>query len=474
MSSLNRRSFLAAAALGATVAPAAVHGASTRGKGRPNILVLIADDLGDRDMGCFGHPSIRTVNLDNLAAQGVRFESSFVTISSCSPSRASFFTGLYPHATGAEDLHVPLPADRKTLAAHLGALGYFTANAGKLDLGPDGAAQFARVEEKVAAWRTVLEERPAGKPFFLAVGFTDPHRPYKPGILPDPVAPEDVIVPPYLADTPATRADLALYYDAATRMDREIGAIMQYLREKGLENDTLVLFFSDNGMPFPRAKTSCYDSGTRTPMLARWPGHFPSGAVCRSLVSTVDLAPSLLALAGGKPAPEMQGQDMSRLFVDPASAGREYVFTERNWHNRDDHIRAARDSRYKYIRNFFPREMTPLASDLMASDSYASLVELRDQGRLTPQQMRLFMVPRAAEELYDTQSDPWEFRNLAGLPQYKSHLERLRTQCEQWMQQTNDSPPAVRKRHNLDIFTRQRYGRTEGEPEDWTDWCEPE
>ncbi len=469
-SEITRRDFITSAA-GAAAAAALPAGANPPGAAgtpkRPNILLLIADDLGDGDLGCYGHPTMRTENLDRLAAGGMRFTGAFVTTSSCSPSRASMFTGRYPHATGAEDLHVPLPADQKILPSYLAEAGYYTANVGKLHLGENGAAQFDRVEDKLESWLSVLKERPGDKPFFLSVGFHDPHRPYQPDTIPDPTDPAEVIVPPFLADTPETRQDLAGYYDEATRMDREIGKILAELDSRGLAENTLVIFFSDNGMPFPRAKTSCYDSGIRVPLIVRRPGRVSAGEVSRSLFSTVDLAPSVLSLLGQEVPARMQGMDLSRVLTDPQAEAREYIHAERNWHNLDDHQRAVRDKRYKYIRNHFPRRMMPLASDLMSSPSYLSLLRLRDLNRLTPEQMRLFMVPRAGEELYDTWNDPYEFANLAGDPKYSGVLERLRDECRRWTSATGDVPPGKRRKDNLDIFTREKYGKTGGEPELW-------
>jgi len=428
---------------------AARGAAADRTAGPPNILVLIADDLGDCDVGCYGHPTIRTPALDSLAAGGVRFSAAFVTTSSCSPSRASFFTGRYPHATGAEDLHVPLPASQRILPAYLKDLGYHTANVGKLHLGTDGAAQFERVEEEVEAWRDVLTESPAGKPFFLAVGFHEPHRPYESGWSTAPATGGEVLVPPFLADTAATRADLALYYDYTRRMDSRIAEILAFLREQGLERNTLVMFFSDNGMPFPRAKTTMYDSGIRTPLILRWPGHFPPGAVSNGLISTVDLAPTLLALAGGRPAPEMQGSDLSCLLREPCSDGKEYIHAEANWHDMDDHVRAVRDSRYKYIRNYYPREAAPISLDLLQSPSYVELLRLRDMGELDEPQMRRFMIPRPAEELYDTCQDPYEFRNLAGVSQMGPVLARLRAECDRWLQASGGDVSPRKRRVDL-------------------------
>lgn len=424
----------------------------------PNILVLIADDLGDGDLGCYGHPSIRTPALDRLAARGVRFTSAFVTASSCSPSRCSFFSGLYPHSTGAEDLHVPLPEGKRIIPSYLRELGYFSANVGKLHLGEHAASQFDRVESDPDAWRAVLEQRPPGKPFFLSVGWHEPHRPYKDNIISDPAAPESVTVPPFLADTPETRADLALYHDYVTRMDRRADEILTWLDDNEPAGNTLVLFFSDNGMPFPRAKTTMYDSGIRTPMILSWPGHVPEGRVSHALVSTVDLAPSLIAFAGGRPAPEMQGQDLSRALADPCAGGRAFIHAEANWHDMDDHVRAVRDSRYKYIRNYYPAEPAPIALDLLGSPSYASLIRLRERGELNPEQMRRFMIPRPAEELYDTRNDPHEFSNLAADPTLAPVLERLRRECDRWLEETGDVPVSKRRVDLMDVYTGEITG----------------
>jgi N-sulfoglucosamine sulfohydrolase len=263
-------------------------------------------------------------------------------------------------------------------------------------------------------------------------------------------------VPPYLADTPETRADLAAYYDEVTRMDREIGKILAELSAQGEAENTLVIFFSDNGMPFPRAKTSCYDSGIRTPLIMRWPGQVPQGAVSGSLFSTVDLTPSTLSLLGLEVPSSMQGRDLSRVLTDPRTEVRDYIHAERNWHDADDHQRAVRDRRYKYIKNFFPRRMMAMALDLMGSPSYESLLRLRDLNRLTSEQMRLFMVPRPGEELYDTWSDPYEFVNLAGDPKYSAVLERLRAECERWISSTGDVPPERGREDIIDIFTGKR------------------
>ena len=466
MQAIGRREFLGAA-MGAALLSATISGESfaARRKGKlPNILFLIADDLGDGDLGCYGHPTIRTPNLDKLSSEGISFTNAFVTTSSCSPSRCCMFTGLYPHATGAEDLHVPLPADKVTLASYLREFGYYSMNVAKFHLGKNAAGQWDAMKDNIEDWRALMDERPKDRPFFFSVGFNDPHRPYQENTIPDPTAPEDVTVPPYLVDDLRTRNDLVGYYDEVARMDRHVGEMLKYLDENGLGDNTLVIFISDNGMPFPRAKTTCYDSGVRTPLIFRWPGHVPERAWSDALFSSVDLAPTILDIVGrGKPE-VMQGHVMTPCLNDPNAEVRDYIYMERNWHNMDDHQRGCRDKRYKYIKHWFTQKWT-IASDLIGSPSYTSLLEARDKGDLTRQQMRLFMTPRPAEELYDTFSDPYEFTNLASDPHYEKILLRMRAATAEWLEVTHDSPSEQGRVDNVDLFTRGKYGKSSGEPE---------
>ena len=179
----------------------------------------------------------------------------------------------------------------------------------------------------------VLRERPGDKPFFLWLAAFDPHRDYQEGTIPRPHRPEDAVVPPYLPDVPEVRKDLALYYDEIARLDSYVGAVLAELDRQGEAGNTLVLFLSDNGRPFPRCKTTLYDSGIRMPWIVRWPGQVPPGRRCTSLVSTVDIAPTMLKLAGIEPGPNFQGKDFSPLFKDPKARIHETIFAERNWHD---------------------------------------------------------------------------------------------------------------------------------------------
>jgi N-sulfoglucosamine sulfohydrolase len=423
----------------------------------PNIVVLVADDLGWRDLGVYGNTVVRTPNIDRLARSGLRVERAFGTSPQCSPSRISILTGRYPHTTRAEDLHMPLPDGERILPSYLQWQGYYTGMMAKTHLGPLGERQFQWYSPETSAALPGFLDSAGDKPFFLWVGFHDPHRPYQPGAIPHPHSPSKVRVPPYLADTPETRADLALYYDAIARMDADIGRMLDILEKRRLLENTLVIFLSDNGGPFPREKGTLYDPGTRTPLIFSWPREIHPGSVFDlGLVSTVDLAPTIMELTGATPPRAMQGRTFHSMLADPKSyAGRTYVFSERNWHDCDEHQRAVRTPRFRLIRTDAYTDL-PLctAADIGGSPSFLTLRAWSKAGRLTAAQKRLFEAPRARLELYDLAADPWELRNVADDPHYAKEVRELAGVLQDWMEQTNDFPATYRVRDdNTDRVT---------------------
>jgi N-sulfoglucosamine sulfohydrolase len=422
----------------------------------PNILVLVADDLGWRDVGVYGNRFIRTPNIDQLARSGLRVKHAFGTSPQCSPSRISMLTGKYPHATGTEDLHTPLPEAERILPALLEARGYFSGHMAKTHFGPNAERQFQWYSREIADSFPRFLDAAGNRPFFLWVGFHEPHRPYR-GSIPRPHSPARVVVPPYLADTRETRADLALYYDAIARMDAEIGRVLTELERRKLRHNTLVVFLSDNGAPFPREKGTLYDAGTRTPLLLSWPQGIGQGSVYeRGMVSTVDLAPTLLELAGVSPPEWIQGRSFRALLGGPESfVGDEYVFSERNWHDCDEHQRAVRTARFKLIRTDAYTEL-PLctAADIGASPSFLALRARARAGRLTGAQQRLFEAPRARLELYDLAADPWELHNVADDPRFAGEVRELAQVLQKWMEDSGDFPASYRVRDdNTDRIT---------------------
>jgi N-sulfoglucosamine sulfohydrolase len=447
---------------------------------RPNIILLIADDMAWDDCGAYGHKTVRTPNIDKLASEGMRFNRAFLTASSCSPSRSSMITGRYPHSTGAQQLHWPLPPDQVTFVELLKKAGYWTAAAGKWHLGEAVKDRFDLVIEANPAgfrlghapgqpapptdasgksgagqWVSTLQAHPKGKPFFLWLAAFDPHRDYEEGIIPNPHRPEDVVVPPYLPDVPETRKDLALYYDEITRLDRFVGEVLAELDRQGERDNTLVLFISDNGRPFPRAKTTLYDSGIKAPLIVRWPKHIKPGSVSDSLVSSVDIAPTFLAVANLKAGPSFQGKSIVPVLNNPKAVIRETVFAEHHWHDFDDHGRCARSGRYKYIRNYYPDLPATPPADAVRSLTFQAMRRLRDAGKLSPSQLACFLKPRPEEELYDTEADPHELRNLAGDLRHGAVLNQLRKALAEWQRTTEDRLPGARTPDEFDRETGQ-------------------
>lgn len=463
-----------AAPLGATAAPSS----------RPNLVLIIADDLNWDDLGAYGHPNIRTPNLDRLAAGGMRFQHAYLTTNSCSPSRASILTGKYPHNTGAEQLHWPLPADTRTFAQVLKSQGYYTAAAGKWHLGnavrdhfdklyeasddgfvlPSGKAggvparMIAKEPSGCEHWIQALKDRPRDKPFFLWLAALDPHREYAPGALQPPHRRGDVVVPPHLPDNPDVREDLRLYYDEIGRLDGYVGQVLATLKQQGCDDNTLVLFITDNGRPFPRDKNSLYDGGIRTPWLVRWPAAIRAGQTSFSLVSAVDIAATFLELAGVRPAAlPGDGKSFAAVLRDAAHSYREFAFAEDHWHDYEDHARAVVTQRFKLIRNDYPDLPATPSADAGRGLSWQSMLKLHRQGKLTVAQQACFLVPRPPWELYDLQRDPGELNNRFNDPAYAAVRAQLQQALENWTRETKDFLPSKR--------TPDEFNRVTGEPD---------
>jgi arylsulfatase A-like enzyme len=456
--------------------------------GRPNLVLIIADDMNWDDCGAYGHPAIRTPNIDRLAAEGLLFKHAYLTTSSCSPSRSSILTGKYPHNTGAEQLHWPLPEESRTLAGALRELGYYTAAAGKWHLGDAVRDHFDRVYEASTAgfvlptgdagtparmiaaqpsgcedWERALDDRPRDRPCFLWLAALDPHREYNEGALDPPHRREDVIVPPYLPDTPDVREDLRLYYDEIGRLDGYVGKVLAKLESQGVAGNTLVLFLSDNGRPFPRDKTTLYDGGIRTPWLVRWPAKVAAGASTDALVSSVDIAATLIELAGGggeraaKDRFASEGRSFVHVLADPAGSHRAFAFAEDHWHDYEDHARCVVTRRFKLIRNDYVDLPSTPSADAGRGLSWQNMLRLEKAGMLKPEQRTCFIAPRPRWELFDLQRDPYELVNRADDAAYSRVRERLAGALREWTDETDDYLPSRR--------TPDEFDRVTGEPD---------
>ncbi len=413
---------------------------------RPNFIIFVADDMAWEDCGAYGHPTIRTPNIDALATAGMRFDRAYLTCSSCSPSRCSILTGRYPHSTGAGELHLPLPGEQTMFTKPLMQAGYWTAAVGKWHLGEAVANQVdyrkpSRPEAMGDAWLTALQDRPKDKPFFLWAAHSDPHRGYKPGAVDPPHKPADVVVPPFFPDTPAVREDLALYYDEVSRFDEHIGLVLGELDKQQIAENTFVLVISDNGRPFPHCKTRVHVPGARTPFIIRWPKGVRAGSTSKQVVSTVDIAPTILQLAGLEPLKSFQGTSIAAVLAGAKIRTREYAFAEHNWHDYRAFERGVHGQRYCYVRNWLPGTPGTPPADAVNSPTYTAMKELLAAGKLDQVQSECFVVPRPTEFLYDVESDPDCIVNLADDPSQQPTLDQMRTALEQWQTETDDRFP---------------------------------
>lgn len=442
---------------------------------RPNIILIIADDMNWDDSGAYGHPTIKTPNIDKLAQEGQLFTQAFLTASSCSPSRTSIITGKYPHNTDAEQLHWPLPEGHFTFVENLKKAGYWTALGGKYHLGDAVRSHFNAIEEVGTAgfqlgadgkqkkmegdgsgcesWIHLLKSRPENQPFFLWLAAVDPHRPYEKNIIDLSHKLDDVIVPPYFPDTKEVRSDLALYYDEISRMDAYVGEVIREVQQQGISENTFILFISDNGRPFPRDKTTLYEGGIKTPWIVKWPGKVKKGSKNDRLVSSIDIAPTFMKLAGLVPLEDFEGYDFAPLLFDSKTSIRNEIYAEDHWHDYEDYTRAIRTNRYKYIKNFYTDLPNTPSADAFRSDTYKSMLELKEQNKLTEAQLRCFVIPRPEEELYDIVKDPFELVNLAGNPNEQKALTEMREKLIAMRLKTNDIMPAHRTADDFDRIT---------------------
>ena len=419
----------------------------------PNILWLSAEDLSPR-LGSYGDDTARTPTLDRLAAEGMRFTSAFVTLPICAPARSAIITGMYQNAIGTmhmrttEDRAAELPGPYLAVPPHyvkafpeyLRAAGYYTTNNSKTDY--QFGTPFTIWDESSgrAHWRNRPDPE---QPFFAVFNFTGTHEsqvwPDSPArrdrpLVTDPAAIE---VPPYYPDTPAVREDLARHYDNIADLDAWVSRLLGELEEDGLLENTIVFFWTDHGDGLPRAKRTLYDSGLHVPLIVRWPERLQPGSVNEELVSLIDLAPTVLSLAGVPVPAHMQGRV---ILGEHREAEPEYVFAGLDRVDMSyDMVRAARDRRFKYIRNYYPQ--LPYA-DFVAyrnnSVIMQELLRLHGAGELEGTE-RLWMAPRRPpEELYDTRADPHEVVNLADAAEHRGTLERMRLAVDGWMARVDD------------------------------------
>ncbi len=420
---------------------------STEKQKQPNVLWISAEDISP-SLGCYGDSYAMTPRLDQLASEGMRFTRCFTHAGVCAISRSGLITGMYPVSIGSQHMRsqIILPSNVKAFPEYLRAAGYWTTNRSKTDYNfPPPKAAWDENSPQSRDWRG----RAAGQPFFSVINLVTTHESQIRGKFGETLHdPAKVVLPSYIPDTPVTRRDWARYADLLTTLDQQVAAILDQLEADGLANDTIVFFWGDHGQGLPRGKRWLYDSGTRVPLIIRWPGKLKPGAVNEDLVCFLDFAPTMLRLAGVELPSHLHGRvlppienGITAVGSRQSAVGRQYIFGHRDRMDETyDLIRSARDTRFKYIRNYAPQRS--YAQNITYMNQMPTMQEwrrLHAEGKLSGATALHFRSTKPVEELFDTEADPHEVVNLADRPEHAETLARMRAALERWQEDVGDS-----------------------------------
>ncbi|QDU17742.1 MULTISPECIES: sulfatase [Gimesia] len=454
-----------------------------------NVIVIVVDDQGFQ-AGCYGNKVIKTPGIDMLAESGTRFSRAHCTTASCSASRSVILTGLYNHATGhyghAHSYnHFSTYATVKSLPIILEEAGYRTCSIGKYHVAPEYVYQFQEYRNKgvqgnrnsavMAANAKEFITEDDDRPFFLYYCSNDPHRgggpdgyanfndnPDRyPGVTPVKYKPEQIQVPPWLPDHQEVKEELAEYYQAISRLDQGVVSLINTLKETGHWEDTLVMFLSDNGPPFPGAKTNLYQPGMNLPLIVRDPTVKNQGIVTDALVTWADLTPTILDYCDvtpkkvpklqtvvnngkrvegkGKPVPyTFHGRSFLEILGKEHAPEFDESYASHTFHEITMYypMRVILSGNYKYIFNIAHELPYPFASDLYRSPTWQGVLKRGD--KMYGQRTVYSYLHRPRHELYDIKADPWEAKNLAFEPEHQETLTKMQEKLKAWQEKTKD------------------------------------
>jgi N-sulfoglucosamine sulfohydrolase len=413
-----------------------------------NVLLYVVDDQGSTDAGCYGNPVIKTPGLDTLAAAGTRFTHAFCTTASCSASRSVILSGQYNHANGQYGHqhsyhHFSSFPNVKSMPVLLAERGYRTASAGKYHVAPEEVYHFEQYikgpspAEMADRCRELIAAE-SDMPFFLYFCTNEPHRPFKRAGS-DTFDPAEVIVPPYLPDTPECREELAQYYGSVQRADAGLARLIEILKETGRWNDTLVIYISDNGIAFPGAKTTLYEPGMKLPCVVRNPQAGKTGVVTDAMVTWADLLPTVLEFAGAPTTGlSLHGRSFLSVLETPHTDGWDEIYASHTFHEITMYypMKVVRGRKYKLIWNIAYGLEYPFASDLFASATWQSVVT-RGSDTYAKRKIDAYL-HRPKFELYDLESDPHEVVNLADSADHAEVLAELKDKLKAFQKRTKD------------------------------------
>lgn len=465
-------------------------------KERPNFILLLTDDQSYH-LSLIGTPAIRTPNIDSLAKRGMFFTKAYSAAASSAPCRSVLLTGMYPHSNGhwrntitpkmdAPEIQfgrqstivdpVGVHEDIPTLIEMLNSIGYFTGITGKFHLSPPwkfpflyrfpaGSATVSRYNVAVDFFKKTMN-----KPFFLQVNIGSTHRPFRThtsGTETPKVSPDDVTITPNWPDTKITREDYAEYLSAVEQADAIIGEVLKALEESGQTKNTIIIYTSDQGFCYTRAKATTYEWGVHVPFSITGPG-IVANARTSELVGHIDITPTILDYAGITIPSTVQGISLRDMLEGKKkTTGRSYIFSEHNAHGPGAGeyypTRTVTDGRYRYMRNLayqivpdyplerfindeaFANKAKGLAWTCLdatpggpwGNRAFAEIIKNKEEFPVQYELLRTSFF-RPKEELYDLEKDPYEMKNIAGNPEYKAILARLSKSLDDWMKDTND------------------------------------
>ena len=442
----------------------------------PNIVLVLSDDQSARFVGCYGDDVIRTPNVDRAAAQGVRFSRAYTTSPQCVPSRASIMTGRSAVAINMTRFSAPLPMEYPSYPELLrSGANYYTGLCGRsfhLD-GADGHKVLDTLDlrtfnkrvdylrkvnfkpnsdaaraETLGQAREFLDQVPAGRPFFLQVGYSDPHRPFDADAVAQPYDPSKLKLPAWMPDTPALRQDLARYYGEVTRVDSDFGDVLKELDKRGLRNNTVVVYMGDNGAALLRGKGTLYNTGLHVPLVVSGPG-IARGAVSDEMISGEDIFPTFLEIAGVPVPKQITGRSFLPILRGQQLAPRPYVFAERGAHasnlpgtsNVFDLSRCVISPTHKLIYNA-TAELPYSPTDFNKAGFWNGIQKMNDAGKLDEPFSRIYFPNQRPQfELYDLKNDPGELNNLYGTKENQAVEDELKTALQRHMAIDRDYLP---------------------------------
>jgi N-sulfoglucosamine sulfohydrolase len=468
---MNRRSFVKALVLTATTGGLLGHVPTAEGRRKPNILIILADDLTYNDLPLYGGTNVKTPRIDRFASEGMAFSKAYLSMAMCQPCRTEMYSGRYPVRSGTCWNHCSTLPQTNSICHYLGDLGYRVGLAGKSHVTPRPCFPFDRVEgfegNCVAATadhdcRGIQRymEADTTQPFCLVVGLVVPHVPWTVGDATH-FHPGDVKLPDDFVDTPETRGDYSRYLAEIEVLDKQVGDILDTLEQSGQAAQTLVVFSSEQGAQFPGRKWTNYECGVHTGFVVRWPGHVVQGSRTDAMIQYADVLPTLLEAASGAVASDtFDGTSFLDVLVAKKDAHRAYTYA---MHNNVPEgsaypIRSVCDGRYRYIRNLLPENLHIQKYIMGVNHTHywqSWLYAAGENGRAYTLVHRY--MKRPAEELYDIHNDPYSLYNLADNERYAEIKKRLSHELDRWMEEQRDPGAALDTREKL-IQSRQSAG----------------